>query len=109
MTADERPNILADIKRDHAQFFSLHRRFQEELGLSDHDKQVIIWQVGGLGPLVKACECTHWVWAKLSSAAVCVTASWKRCGSRGLDTLSDILTSLQALHRLMCQLHARVN
>ena len=44
MTADNKPNILEDIKRDHAHFFSLHRRFQEELGLSDHDKQVLIWQ-----------------------------------------------------------------
>lgn len=42
-TADDRPNILADIKRDHATFFSLHRRFQEELG--EHDKQLAIWQV----------------------------------------------------------------
>jgi hypothetical protein len=44
MTADNRPNILSDIKRDHAQFFGLHRRFKEELNLSDHDKQLIIWQ-----------------------------------------------------------------
>lgn len=33
-----------DIKRDHASFFSLHRRFQEELGLDDQEKQTIIWQ-----------------------------------------------------------------
>lgn len=45
MTADDRANILSDIKRDHAQFFSLHRRFKDEVGLSDHDKQTIIWQV----------------------------------------------------------------
>lgn len=45
MTADDRPNILADIKRDHAQFFGLHRRFKEELGLSHQDQQVLIWQV----------------------------------------------------------------
>lgn len=25
MTADDRPNILADIKRDHAHIFGLHR------------------------------------------------------------------------------------
>lgn len=49
MTADDRPNILSDIKRDHAQFFSLHRRFQEEPNLSDHDKQVVIWQVSPTG------------------------------------------------------------
>lgn len=42
-TADDRPNILADIKHDHASFWSLHRRFQEEL--SEHDKQLTIWQV----------------------------------------------------------------
>ncbi len=45
MTADDRPNILSDIKRDHAGFFSLHRRFKEEPNLSDDEKQVIIWQV----------------------------------------------------------------
>lgn len=44
MTADERPNILSDIKRDHANFFSLHRRFKDELGITDQEKQVIIWQ-----------------------------------------------------------------
>jgi hypothetical protein len=46
MTADERPNILSDIKRDHAGFFSLHRRFKEEPGLSDEERQTLIWQVG---------------------------------------------------------------
>jgi hypothetical protein len=45
MTADERPNILSDIKRDHAGFFSLHRRFMNEPNLSDEEKQTIIWQV----------------------------------------------------------------
>jgi hypothetical protein len=54
MTADDRPNILSDIKRDHAQFFSLHRRFQDELGLSDHDKQTIIWQVSRPPQVVRA-------------------------------------------------------
>lgn len=73
-TADDRPNILADIKRDHAHFFSLHRRFQEELDLSDHAKQVIIWQV-----------CVSGVWlallsTKLSTAVVCTLAgpAWRQ-------------------------------
>jgi hypothetical protein len=50
MTADERPNILSDIKRDHANFFSLHRRFKEEVGISDQEKQVVIWQASQAGP-----------------------------------------------------------
>jgi hypothetical protein len=43
-TADDRPNIIADLKRDHASFFALHRRYSSELGLDQNDKQVIIWQ-----------------------------------------------------------------
>jgi hypothetical protein len=41
--ADNKPNILADIKRDHAQFFSLYRQFQESN--ADDEKQTIVWQV----------------------------------------------------------------
>jgi hypothetical protein len=43
--ADNKPNILADIKRDHAQFFSLHRQYKESN--SDEEKQTLVWQVRG--------------------------------------------------------------
>jgi hypothetical protein len=41
--ADNKPNILADIKRDHAQFFSLYRQYKESN--ADEEKQTLVWQV----------------------------------------------------------------
>jgi hypothetical protein len=40
---DNKPNILADIKRDHVQFFALHRQYKESN--ADDEKQTLVWQV----------------------------------------------------------------
>ncbi|KAF6261271.1 hypothetical protein COO60DRAFT_1699953 [Scenedesmus sp. NREL 46B-D3] len=41
--AGGKPNILADIKRDHAQFFSLYRQYKETS--ADEEKQTLVWQL----------------------------------------------------------------
>jgi hypothetical protein len=43
-TADDQPNILADIKRDHASFFSLRRQMNEP-NVTDEQKQHFVWKV----------------------------------------------------------------
>jgi hypothetical protein len=60
--ADDKPNILADIKRDHAQFFSLHRQYKESN--ADEEKQTLVWQV------ITSCEREQPAWN--TAASVCM-------------------------------------
>eukprot|EP00879_Flechtneria_rotunda_P002297 GHRR01002490.1.p1 GENE.GHRR01002490.1~~GHRR01002490.1.p1 ORF type:complete len:242 (+),score=72.81 GHRR01002490.1:133-858(+) len=42
--ADGRANVIEDIKRDHATFFSLHRQIKEP-GTNEEQKQQLVWQL----------------------------------------------------------------
>ncbi|WIA33375.1 hypothetical protein OEZ86_006512 [Tetradesmus obliquus] len=89
--ADNKPNILADIKRDHAQFFSLHRQYQESN--ADEEKQTLVWQL--IHDLT-----VH----SLAEEEVLYPEFTKHMGSRCRDhalsehkTLKDILSDIDAM------------
>jgi hypothetical protein len=71
--ADNKPNILADIKRDHAQFFSLYRQYKESN--ADDEKQTLVWQVRGS----RRPKCSSWCLFAVLHLDQYLVLTWQCC------------------------------